>query len=394
MRIAIKATHITSGGGLTHLNKIIEWFGKLAPEIQFELIGKKGQNSLFLSEPGNFDYRYYDFPARSLAAQLWWERYHLPEVLRELRCGLLFEPGNYGTLSASCPKITLVHNLAPFDKEIIKNVSLYQKTRLNLLRNATVQSIQTSDGIIFLSNFAREVISKYVDLRPKYTRVIYHGAPEPGNSIDLREISGKYGIQSEFILCVSHFYRYKHIMELAQGYIKAAANDNSLPPLIIAGAEYDHEYASRIKDIINQSNFRDRIKLIGPISELELGAFYASCKFFIFPSILENCPNILIEALGNGCAVLCSNAGVMPEICGEAALYFDASDIDDIAAKLYQANSDESLLGRLKECARIRARYFSWEKTARETLEFFERILNLSGVVDSESKIGELVKTK
>ena len=392
MRIAIKGTHITSGGGLTHLNKIIEWFARLAPDTQFVLIGKTGQDKLFISRPINFDYRYYKTPARNLIAQLWWERRKLPKILRKLSCDLLFEPGNYGTLSSSCPKVTLVHNLAPFDPGIIKQAGLYQKIRLTLLRSATIKSIKSSDGIIFLSKFAENMISTYIDLSDKHTTIIYHGIPEETQNLDDQRIIRQLKIPSEFILCVSHVYRYKNLLQLIEGYVEASKAGAGLPSLIVAGAKYDVKYMKRIEKAILHGGVDNRIKFLGSIDEISLGALYRNCKYFVFPSSLENCPNILLEALGHGCATLCSNTGVMPEICGDAALYFNPFDAMDIARKLKLVNSDYALRENLSERARNRAKCFGWQNTARGTLQFFDRVLGREQIEMNAGKQRELVK--
>jgi len=111
------------------------------------------------------------------------------------------------------------------------------------------------------------------------------------------------------------------------------------------------------------------------VPERKPRAIYASCRAFLFPSVLEACPNILIEALSAGCAVACSNRGVMPEIAGAAALYFDPEDIDDFSRKIVLLIEDDSLNRKLGANALKRAGHFSWEKTARETLDFFRDIL-------------------
>jgi hypothetical protein len=178
MKIVIKATHITCGGGLTHLNNIIECFGKLKKDIRFILIGKQGQEKILISAPQNFEYQLHKLPAKGLPVKIWWGHHRLPKLLKDLSCDLLFEPGNYGTLGASCPKITLIHNLAPFDDNVIKQETSYQKIRLNLLRQATLKSIKSSSGIIFLSNFAKEFVLKHLNLPNPKSAVIYHGTPK------------------------------------------------------------------------------------------------------------------------------------------------------------------------------------------------------------------------
>ena len=82
----------------------------------------------------------------------------------------------------------------------------------------------------------------------------------------------------------------------------------------------------------------------------------------------------------------------MPEICTDAALYFDPFNVEDIAAKLRQANSNGALLNQLSERARSRAKYFGWEMTARGTLQFFDMVLNRNQFNTGIAAHKELVK--
>jgi glycosyltransferase involved in cell wall biosynthesis len=388
MRIAIKATHITSGGGLIHLNKIIEWFARLAPDVQFNLLGKTGQDKLFIQKPANFDYRYYYFPARGLAAQLWWERFRLPAILRELSCDLLFEPGNYGTMSAPCPKITLIHNLAPFDSNTIRCESLYQKARLISLRKATIDSMRTSQGIIFLSEYCRNHLIRYLDGTKVLTTVIPHGRPEDNLSADDPSVLKKYGIEGDYILSVSHIYRYKKIKEMVQSYILASERRHDLPPLIIAGTDYDPSYTNGLKTIIKDHHAQDSVHFIGSVDADDLQSLYKNCQFFIFSSVLESISVTLIEAMTYGCAIACSDKGVMPEVTDGAALYFDPDKVEVLAGQIIDLVENEKLRHSLSEKAKKRAKFFSWERTAGDSLRFFNRVLgsDIISVKDDKKK--------
>jgi len=392
LRIAIKAVQTAQGGGLTHLNKIIEWFGKLAPEREFLLLGKTGQESLFIPAPANFRYLFYRLPGLHLAAQIWWERQALPALLSRLKCDLLFEPGNRGTLHSPCPKISLMHNIAPFDSEYLKWETPYQKLRQSLLRKATIASMESSQGIIFLSNYSKRLFSKYIDLSGKKTVVIYHGRLQ--NDHQDAVIPAKYGIAGRFLLSVSHIWRYKKILEMVKCYIAALEKERDLPPLVIAGTDYSPSYTKEIERVIERAGAGELIRLIGTVAESDLPAFYRNCQAFLFPSVIEACPNILIEAMSCGCAVACSNRGVVPEITAGAAVYFDPDDIADFSAKIISIATDSHLRQSLARSSRNRARYFSWEKASRQSLSFFDDILESGQPLGAKDRKPELAKVE
>jgi glycosyltransferase involved in cell wall biosynthesis len=375
MRIAIKAAQITVGGGLTHLNKMIEWFGKLAPNDEFVLLGRGGQEQLFMAAPDNFEYHFYRLPSLNIGAQLWWERNILPGLLNKVGADLLFEPGNRGTLDASCPKVSLVHNMAPFDDEYIKDETPYRKLRMSVLRKATLSSLQAADGIIFISDHSRRYFEDNLDLRDKLTTVIYHGRLEGQYRSFKSDTLYKLGISGKYLLSVSHIYRYKKIMEMVKSHIRCLESDNDFPMLVIAGNDYTPEYTSDIKRYIKAAGYDDKILFTGSVPESDLISLYQGCKAFLFPSVVEACPNILIEAISTGCAIGCSNRGVMPEITDGAALYFDPDNLDDFSAKIRFLVNDNSLCAYLRQNALSRAEFFSWEKTARQTLDFFSTII-------------------
>jgi glycosyltransferase involved in cell wall biosynthesis len=373
LRIAIKAVQITTGGGLTHLNKIIEWFGKLAPDTEFMLLGKKGQEKFFIPAPDNFKYIYYCLPGLNLPMQIFWERQILPGILSRMGIDLLFEPGNRGTLKTPCPKVSLIHNVAPFVNPFQLADTRYNRLRLTLLRQATLESMNASQGIIFISKSSRDMLAEQIDLNSKKNTVIYHGRmdSEPDDNLTRVHLN----LPPRYLLCVSHIYRYKKIKEMVQAYCRAQRSKFDIPPLLIAGNNYAPQYMNEITDEINKSEQPGSIRMLGNIPEAELWNLYQNCEAFFFPSVLEACPNILIEALSCGCAIACSNKSVMPEIAGDAAIYFNPDNIEEFANIILSIVQNKKLKEQLSLKAVQRAAFFSWEKTARQTLDFFDEVL-------------------
>ncbi len=382
MRIAINVLQIKRGIGLVHLNKIIEWFGILAPKTEFILLGKQGQENLFVPSPDNFKYIFSEISVKKFATHLLWERNQMPEILKEMKPNLLFEPENRTTLKPPCPRVAQIYNVGPFDDDFRDGEGFHSRMRLNNMQNATIQSIKASTGAIFISEYSRRVFFQFINRAQINTKVIYHGKLENSENYPDDGVFTKFNIDGPYLLCVSDIRRHKKIMELIKSYTLALTRRVDVPPLVVAGAIRSHEYFTEVQKIIEWSGQTEKIIFTGQLSQPEVLALYRNCQAFLFPSILESFPDILVEALSSGCAVATAKRGVMSEIAGNAALYFDPDNIEEFSTKIVALIKDDTLRYNLGQKGIERAKFFSWEKTARQTLEFFNEILraNLPGL--------------
>jgi glycosyltransferase involved in cell wall biosynthesis len=117
------------------------------------------------------------------------------------------------------------------------------------------------------------------------------------------------------------------------------------------------------------------VKQVGYVSNEELKALYEHASCFVYPSLYEGFGLPPLEAMACGCPVIVSNAASLPEVCGDAALYVDPHDPKTIAAQLEHLVSNESLQRELRQKGLERAKQFSWEKGANETLEVIQNLL-------------------
>ncbi len=115
--------------------------------------------------------------------------------------------------------------------------------------------------------------------------------------------------------------------------------------------------------------------LPGWISAEELEGLWALAEAFVFPSLYEGFGLPVLEAMARGVPVACSNASSLPEVAGDAAMLFDPHDAVAIAGALRQLLEDEALCDRLRARGVERAAQFTWERTARATLQSYERAL-------------------
>jgi glycosyltransferase involved in cell wall biosynthesis len=110
------------------------------------------------------------------------------------------------------------------------------------------------------------------------------------------------------------------------------------------------------------------VRVLGHVPARELADLYRRCALFVFPSLVETFGNPLVEAMASGAPIVSSNAAAMPEVLGEAALFFDPGDTPAMAEGIAAALRDGDLRHRLGARARARARRFSWDETARRTI--------------------------
>lgn len=118
----------------------------------------------------------------------------------------------------------------------------------------------------------------------------------------------------------------------------------------------------------------DQVRWLGYVSDAQLRALYENALCFVFPSVYEGFGIPPLEAMTCGCPVLASAAASIPEVCGDAALFFDPQDATALADALKRISDDEALRRDLSERGRLRAKQFSWAKASSEVLASFSRV--------------------
>jgi glycosyltransferase involved in cell wall biosynthesis len=113
----------------------------------------------------------------------------------------------------------------------------------------------------------------------------------------------------------------------------------------------------------------DRMKFLGFVADEDLGALYKHAAWFLFPSLYEGFGLPALEAMANGCPVIAADAGSLPEVCGDAALYFEATDARALAALLQSLVGREDIRDRVRSNARPRLERYTWTANARILLD-------------------------
>ena len=178
--------------------------------------------------------------------------------------------------------------------------------------------------------------------------------------------------KAAYLLTVSTVSAHKNFEVLLEGYAAAARGSDSFPDLVIAGAIADRPLYMRLECQILALGVAKRVHFVGRMPHGELAALYRHAVAFIFPSRLETFGQPLLEAAASGAPIIASDLPACREVCQDAALYFAPGDSADLTLKIVALVNSEVEQERLRQKGLLRARDFTWEKTAARMVEIFE----------------------
>ena len=181
----------------------------------------------------------------------------------------------------------------------------------------------------------------------------------------------KYSITGSFILFVGNISPRKNILALLQAFNKLKKRGIK-HKLVIAGKK-DQRYEQVLKTL-NELNLGGEVIFTGYVPEEDLPKLYNAADLFVYPSLYEGFGLPILEAMACGTPVVASNVSSLPEVAGDAGLLVNPQDVDALTNAMYKVLTDDKLKESLIDKGLERAKFFSWEKTARETLEVYKEV--------------------
>lgn len=239
--------------------------------------------------------------------------------------------------------------------------------------------VKRAKKIITASEATKKDLVKYYGADPKKITVIYHGADssEQSGSAPLEAFKSldKIGVAEPYFLYVGQQRIHKNTDGLVAGFdiFKNKYPEAKNYKLILAGKK--DEKAIWLAKALYKSNFQKDIVLTDFVSTLELKALYTHAKGFIFPSLMEGFGIPPLEAMQNGVPVAASSTSCMPEVLGEAVIYFDPLKSEEIALAMHRLATEEALRADLIAKGHVQAAKYSWKIAAEETLKVYEEVV-------------------
>ena len=249
--------------------------------------------------------------------------------------------------------------------------------RYRLVQDAMVAMLQARVACLMtVSEFsAREIATHYGIERPIV--VGREGWSHALASGDTAAVVARYGLESgKYLLLVGSLKPNKNLGVVARALVQAPV------PWTVAVAG-----ASDARVFRDARQPDEQLKLLGYVPDEDLGALYAHAAWLLFPSLYEGFGLPALEAMANGCPVIAAHAGSLPEVCADAALYFNPHDAGALAALLAGPARDPALRERLRRAAVRRLAHYTWTANARIVLG---EVLAALGLPDLDAALPRL----
>jgi len=233
-------------------------------------------------------------------------------------------------------------------------------------------SIKRSKGIITVSRFvAKEIGSEYMRTINVYP--IHHG---PGDCVkpsinDISHYAQKYNFK--YIYTVTTSMPHKNLKVLLEAFLKIKRNNLFIGKLLITGQLKGNFHEKTLKFITDNHLERDII-LTGFIPSKEKAYCYQNAFLFVFPSLYEGFGIPLLEAMNLGVPILAANSASLPEVGGDACIYFDPNSSDNLFDKITHLMNDTKKQKEMIEHGKAKSETYSWEKAAKETLQAYKNV--------------------
>lgn len=240
------------------------------------------------------------------------------------------------------------------------------------------RAIERSDMIISSSQATKDDMMKYYDVADDKVRVVHlapgeHFRPVTDDAVRERCLK-KYGLSTPYILALGGPHPRKNLKGLFRAYALAKNELQSDHTLVFFGGTAD--LAEHYREDIERERLAGAVQFVYPVPDEDLPVIYSMADLFVYPSLYEGFGIPIVEAMSCGTPVITSNVSSMPEVAGGAALIVEPGEPDDIAAKIVEALGNPELLNTLRRKGLERAKDFSWDKCARETMAVYEEVVS------------------
>jgi len=366
MKIGIDCRMIKASGIGRYVSNLVENLAKIDSENSYILFLQKKDFESYELPAANFNKVLADFPWNSFGEQT-----KLSKIINKESPDIMHFPHFNVPLFYNKKFIVTIHDLTVNKYKTARGSKSpgYQFKYLaykKIIKHAAEKSLK----ILTLSDFTKTEIRRHLGIPRENIALTYGGVPKeltttPETPGSLEAL----GVKKPFILYVGNAYPHKNLERLVEA-LKYLPDANC----VLVGQK--NEFYLKLEEKAKNLSLTDRVILTGFVDDGQLVSLYKNAACFAFPSLNEGFGFPALEALEFGLPVASSNASSLPEVLGDAALYFDPEDIKDMARVLKEILTNNTLRKELIEKGFRQVKKFSWEKMAKETLAVYKEALN------------------
>ena len=304
------------------------------------------------------------------------EQRGFPDACRRLGATLAHVPYFGPPLRSPAPLVVTVHDLTTL------LVPEYRRGLGARLYNALVSAAaRGADHILTDSQASRADILTHLGVAEQDVTVVYLGVgpeytPRAGNSLVDMAVRRKYDLPDFYVLYLGGYETHKNVVTLLQAYTYVAGALGEEYPLLLAGRKPDGTSAAfpDYDGLIERAGLSRFVRWIGYVDEADKPLLYRSAEVFAFPSRHEGFGLPPLEAMACGTPVVVGDSGSLPEVIGPAGFAIDPDDVRGMAGAIIALVMDEQQAADLRRAGPQQAAQFTWERTAKETLDVYRRV--------------------
>jgi glycosyltransferase involved in cell wall biosynthesis len=351
-----------TGGSEIYVRHLIPKLAEVRPDLDLvAFVNREGGGA----ELGVAEVVEVGVSGRSRARRVLAEQRRLPRLARRHGIELLHSPGT------SAPRRPGVVSVVTILDVIYARFPEAHTLPMRLgMRVIVPLAARGADRVITISNAAAGDIADVLSVPRERIDVTYLGGRPTGPATPETELRRRLELgDGPLVLSVSARRPHKNLPRLIEAFANVTADE--APLLVLPG--YETPFEDELRRRADELEVAQRIRFLGWVSDEDLEGLYAAATCFAFPSLAEGFGLPVLEAMQRGVPVACSAAGPLLEIGGDAVRYFDPVDVEGMARALSDLLVNQRLRAELAKAGRERAHSFTWERTARETVESYQR---------------------
>lgn len=377
MRIGIDARFYgPKGKGLgRYTEKLIRNLEKVDTRNQYIIFLRQENFDEFIPENDNF---------KKVLANLKWysldEQLKMPQLIKQHQVDLMHFPHFNVPVLYRGKFIVTIHDLILLrhpTKRATTLGPLFYKIKYLGYKLAINSAVRRAKKVITVSQFTKEDLVNYFKIKPEKVAVTYEACDgvESGQlTIPETNFLEKHKITKPYILYVGNAYPHKNLEGLIAAYREYKKRNNFSHQLVLVGKE-DYFYKRLKQNAYGEGLLHDNsVVFFGFASQKDLAYLYSEASLYIFPSFIEGFGLPGLEAMSFGLPVISSNTSSLPEILGDAAVYFDPQNKKDIISKIEETLGSKELQEKMITLGYEQVKKFSWGSCAKETLKIYESI--------------------
>lgn len=377
MRIGIDARFLgPEGTGIgRYVEKLIENLELLDQENEYFIFLRK--NNFPLYNPKNPNFKKITADARWYSLR---EQIIMPAALRAENLDLVHFPHFNIPLLYSGKFVVTIHDLtiSNFTSPVAsKHKAPIFYTKKLAYKFTLLQALKRAERIIVPTNFVKKEIASSFQVEPNKISVTpeaadnFTGIGETVSEGRVKEIYSKYSLKDSYILYVGNSYPYKNISRILETL-------PSLDPKIsFVCVSARNSFLEKIEDRARELGVKNRVIFTGFVPDNDLKIILKRAVCFVFPSYSEGFGLPGLEAMAAGCPVISAKASSLPEVYGQAALYFDPDSVTELVEKINLIYKDTKVRKKLSALGTDQVKKYSWKKTAQETLSIYKEVLKI-----------------